>query len=266
MRRTEAGAAVGRIELTVGTRLDLDAERRAAVDRAFAARRAANPGLWNGPFFLFEDVALAGDHFTATARPTDYATFLDWRGRGFPGEIHTHIFPVPAVTTSDDRLLVGVMGAATANAGLAYPPSGSFDDADVVAGRLDPVANMGRELSEEAGIDIAGLRPDPGFVVLSSGPRRLALVKRWRSPLGAAELASAIADHLGRERDPELAGFDFVAFERRLAPARTVGYVNTLLGLLEASARSGGSGGIAGAAAALSSGSESVPETAGEPS
>jgi 8-oxo-dGTP pyrophosphatase MutT (NUDIX family) len=192
--------------------------------------------LWNGPFFLFEAAGFDGGAFRALARPTDYATFLEWRGRGFPGDHHTHIFPVPALTTADRRLLVGVMGRSTANAGLAYPPSGSFDHLDVVGERLDPVANMVRELAEEVGIDAADFAPDPGFTVIASGPRRLALVKRWRTPLPAADLAAAIDDHLGRESDPELSGFDFVAFDARLDPARTAGYVNPLLALLEASA------------------------------
>ncbi len=232
---TETGRRARRIYLRIGPPLDLTPEHRAAVERHFAAMTAVNPKLWNGPFFLFETAGFDGDGFRATARPTDYATFLEWRGRGFPGDLHTHIFPVPALTTADGRLLVGVMGRSTANAGLAYPPSGSFDHLDVVGEWLDPVANMVRELAEEVGIDAAEFTPDPGFTVIASGPRRLALVKRWRTPLRAADLAAAIAAHLGSESDPELGGFDFVAFDARLDPARTVGYVNPLLALLEAS-------------------------------
>ena len=229
------GRRVERIELEVGAPLALDPARRAAVADHFAAMTAANPKLWNGPFFLFENTRFDGDAFRATARTTDYATFLEWRGRGFPGDLHTHIFPVPALTTADRRLLVGVMGRSTANAGLAYPPSGSFDHLDVTGDRLDPVANMVRELAEEVGIDTADFAPDPGFTVFASGPRRLALVKRWRTGLAAADLVAAIDDHLGREHDPELGGFDFVGFETRLDPSRTVGYVNPLLALLETS-------------------------------
>ena len=241
------------IELRVGVPLVLEADHRAAVERHFAAATAANPKLWNGPFFLFEEADFDGETFRATARPTDYATFLEWRGRGFPGEIHTHIFPVPALTTADRRLLVGVMGRHTANAGLAYPPSGSFDHLDVAGERLDPVANMMRELAEEVGLDVHDFRPEAGYTVLTSGRRRLALVKRWRSPLTAAELAGAIAAHLGREHDPELGGFDFVDFTARYDASRTVGYVNTLLGLLEASEEDGAGGGIAEVDGRLSS-------------
>ncbi len=228
----ETGRPVDRIELEVGDPLVLDAARQAVVDARFAEVKARNPALWNGPFFLFEAARIEGDAFRATARPTDYATFLAWRAEGFPGTLHSHVFPVPAVTTVDRRLLVGVMGGSTANAGLAYPPSGSFDHEDVDGDRLDPVANMVRELGEEVGIDAGDLAADPGFTVLASGRRRLALVKRWRSPRRAADLAASIEAHLGRETDPELGGFDFVGFDHRFAATKTVGYVNTLLGLL----------------------------------
>lgn len=231
------GRPVADIDLTVAAPLDLDADRRAAVAAHFAEVTAANPKVWNGPFFLFEDVRVEGDAFRATARPTDYATFLHWRSLGFPGDRHTHVFPVPAVTTADARLLVGVMGRTTSNAGLAYPPSGSFDHHDVVGSRIDPVANMVRELGEEVGIDAADLAPEPGFTVLSSGPGRIALVKRWRTPRRAAELAAEIAAHIGAEADPELGGFDFVPFSHRFDPAKTVPYVDALLTLLAATER-----------------------------
>ena len=228
---------VARIELAVAAPLEVADARRGEIAAHFADLTAANPKLWNGSFFLFEDVRVEGDAFRATARPTDYATFLHWRGRGFPGEGHTHVFPVPAVTTADDRLLVGVMGRSTSNAGLAYPPSGSFDHLDLADGRLDPVANMVRELGEEVGMDAARLIPQPGFTVLDSGPGRLALIKRWRARETAADLAAAIAAHIGGEPDPELGGFDFVPFSHRFDAAKTVPYVNALLALLEASGR-----------------------------
>ena len=229
-----SGRRVDRVDLVVGAPIEHAADHAAAVAAHFAAERAANPKLWNGPFFLFEDVRVDADAFRATARPTDYATFLHWRAEGYPGPVRTHVFPVPAVTTLDHRLLVGVMGPATSNPGLAYPPSGSFDHHDVVGDRLDPVANMVRELAEEAGIDAALLAPEPGFTVLSSGHGRLALVKRWRSPRAAADLAAAVARHIGAEADPELGGFEVVPFSRRFDPAKTVPYVDTLLTLLAA--------------------------------
>jgi len=61
------GRPVERIELPVGAPLELDAPRREAVAANFAAMTAVNPKLWNGPFFLFEDVGFDGEVFRATA-------------------------------------------------------------------------------------------------------------------------------------------------------------------------------------------------------
>lgn len=227
---------VDAIDLEIAAPLALDAAERASIAAHFERMRTTNPDLWNGSFFLFEDVVVTGGRFCARARPTDYATFLHWRAAGYPEGPHTHIFPVPAVTTADDRLLVGIMGRTTANAGLSYPPSGSFDADDIVGDRLDPVANMMRELGEEVGIDAGRLTPDPGFTVLGSGKGRLALVKRWRTSATAAEFADEIAAHLGGAAHQELGGFDFLTFDRRLAAEATVPYVGTLLRLLHENA------------------------------
>lgn len=227
---------VARVDLPVAAPLRLAPERASAVRDHFAQAQAANPRLWNGPFYLFDDPRIADGGFVAEGRATDFATFLEWRAGGYRAGGEAHVFPVAAVTTTDRRLLVGAMGGGTANAGLSYPPSGSFDPHDLVDGRLDPVANMVRELGEEAGLDPSAFTAEDGFTVIGSGIGRLALVKRFRAPMTAAELAAIIAAHLATDADPELAGFDFLPFTTRLAPERTVPYVNVLLSLLEGEA------------------------------
>ncbi|TBW35384.1 NUDIX hydrolase [Siculibacillus lacustris] len=224
-----APVSVAAVDLTVdAVPLSATDAERAAVAAHFAAATAANPKIWNGPFYLFEragPVTAAG--FSAHARRTDFATFLHWRAA--PDARFTHIFPVAAVTTADDRLLVGVMGAATANPGKIYPPSGSFDPDDETDGRLDPVANMVRELAEEVGLDVAGLTPDPGFVLYPAGPCRIAIVRRFRAPAPSAAYAPAIAAHVAADPHQELAAFRFLGFDERIAPTATVGYVDALL-------------------------------------
>ncbi len=225
------------IEIAVGGPLILDAAREAAVRDHWAAATEANPTLWNGSAFLFEGTTVAGGVFSATARPTDYATLLHALRRGFDRADLLHVFPVPAVTTADGALLVGRQGATTANAGLAYPPSGSFDADDRVGDRIDPVANMARELAEEVGLALADFVADPGWWMIPSGPSRLALVKRLRSTLPAAALAERIAaiDH----DDPhgEIERIAFLPFEAPLAGEKTVPYVPRLLALLSAEDR-----------------------------
>ena len=232
------GVAVVAVELTIGAPLVRDPAWAAAVAQDWAATAAANPRLWNGSFFLFEDVVLEpGKQFAATARPTDFATFLHWRRPAEPDDRFMHVFPVAAVTTADGRLLVGVQSGTTANPGRAYPPSGSFDDDDRSAdGRLDPIANMVRELAEEVGLDAATLTAEPGFTVIASGPRRRALVKRWRTSARAAELAPRLSAHVAADAHGELSAVRFLGFDERLAEAEGVPYVNRLLALLAAEA------------------------------
>jgi 8-oxo-dGTP pyrophosphatase MutT (NUDIX family) len=224
------------VDLVVDDRpLVLSAVERAAIEAGFDAARTTNPALWNGAFYLFDavDTAVEGC-FAARARATDFATFLHWRAAAEPDPRFTHVFPVAAVTTADDRLLVGVMGPATANPGRIYPPAGSFDPTDATAGRLDPVANMVRELKEEVGLDIAAFPADPGYTVYASGPRRFALVKRWRAPGPSADYAASIATHVAEDPEQELAGFRFLDFDEQPAAAITVGYVGPLLADLAA--------------------------------
>lgn len=206
-----------------------DVTEREAIRAGWVERAAANPALWNGAFYLFDRVEIEpGRIFRGRARATDFATFLHWRAVP-PDERFAHVFPVAAVTSRDDRLLVGVMGRRTANADLAYPPAGSLDDDDRVADRLDPTANIRRELAEEVGLDLDDLIADPGWWVTSSGPRRFALIKRYRSTRSAAELDEGISRHLALDPDGELASARFVPFDERLREDATVPYVNRLL-------------------------------------
>lgn len=225
------------IDIVAGDPLVLDAEHTADVERHWAAAIAANPTLWNGSAFLFEGATVRDGVFTATARATDYATLLHALRSGFRGEDVHHVFPVPAVTSADGALLIGRQGATTANAGLAYPPSGSFDADDRVGDRIDPFVNMSRELAEEVGLSIDDFAADPGWLLIPAGPSRIALVKRLRTPLTAAELAAGIA--AGDHDDPhgEIERVALVPFEAPLAIEATVPYVPRLLALLAAEDR-----------------------------
>lgn len=224
---------LSRIDIVVADEpLRLAADERRAVEAHWARAKADNPALWNGAAFLFETIALRDGAFSAVARPTDYATLLLRLRVGLPGRATAHVFPVPAVTSRDGRLLVGRQSSSTANAGLRYPPSGSFDADDVVDGRLDPIANMRRELAEEAGLDLAALTPDPSWWALPSGEGRIALTRRFRSPLDADALAATIADRVEIGPDGELDQIDFLDPRRPLALSSTVPYVPLLLDLL----------------------------------
>lgn len=211
-------------------RFDLDEDEGAAVAEHWRAAVAASPALWNGSAFLFEAPSIRDGVFAATARPTDFATLLFRLRVGLPRHDTAHVFPVAAVTSRDRRLLVGRQAPGGANAGRAYPPSGSFDADDVVGDRLDPVANMRRELAEEVGLDLDAFAADVDWWAIPSGAGRVALVRRHRSGLPAEALLAAIAAGPG---DPhgELDRVDFVGYDPPFALVDTVPYVPLLAGL-----------------------------------
>lgn len=228
---------ISAIELTVGDPLALDVELAESVAAHWRAAVAANPALWNGSAFLFERPAIVDGVFSARARPTDFATLLYRLRVGFARPATAHVFPVAAVTSRDGQLLVGRQGRGSANAGLAYPPSGSFDATDVVDGRLDPVANMRRELTEEVGLDLDAFPADEQWWALPSGIGRIALVRRHRSPLPAAALRAEALAGRAAASDDELDHIDLVGGETRLAEPATVPYVPLLLDLIAAERR-----------------------------
>jgi 8-oxo-dGTP pyrophosphatase MutT (NUDIX family) len=228
---------VARIDITVGAPPALAAAERAAIAAHWAREVAANPALWNGSGFVFAAPAIREGTFHAVARPTDFATQLYRLRVGLPGHDLYHVFPVPAVTTRDRRLLIGRQAAQTANGGLSYPPSGSFDHDDVVDGRLDPIVNMRRELAEEVGLALDGLEAAADWWVIPSGPRTLALVRPHRSPLDAAALGARIAAARAASGEDELDRIDFPPLDAPLAATATVPYVPLLVDLLAAEER-----------------------------
>ena len=207
-------------------------ERRAAILDGFARLKQEKPALWNGPFFLFDQLRIEtadGARLIAEGAATDFATFLDWRAGDPLDRRFAHVFPVGAIVTADDRLLVGRMGAHTANPGRLYPPSGSFDPQDLADGRLDPVANAVREIDEEVGLDPTGWASEPGFWIVPSGVHRYAIVKVYRAPETAAALQARVEAFLPDGSDGELDGVVFVRLDDRLDPALSAAYVNPLL-------------------------------------
>lgn len=227
------------LDLTIcSAALDPAASLKTAISAHWHQRLAANSRLFNGSAFLFDAPRIDGDTrtLTATGAPTDYATFLYWRH--FRDEMpYHHLFPVGAIVTSDERLLIGRMSVHTANAGRLYPPAGSFDRDDVRAADdgtllLDPLANIAREIGEEIGLKIDAVRPDDGWLMLPSTPRAHALVKILRLDLTSTMLRPAIEQHIAEDPDQELAEVHFAPFTTRYPEGAASPYVNDLLAYL----------------------------------
>lgn len=236
--------AVAEVDLRIRSDPHLfDPADQARIDERWAAVSTRNPRLWNGPFFLFDRIdvrdAETGRRFVGEGAPTDFASFLDWRDRTPLDPRFSHVFPVGAVVTADDRLMIGRMGALTANPGRLYPPSGSFEPSDLLidgdAARLDPVANMVREIAEEVGLDARSWPLDPGWLIVESGPRRHAVVRVIRAPETAAELAARAEAFIAGDAEPELDGVLFPRLGEMVDPVLSVPYVNRLLAHLGSS-------------------------------
>ncbi len=144
---------------------------------------------------------------------TRYATFTYYRDtRHADARIAdariANAFAAIVPWTSDGAVLLGEMGARTANAGQLYFPCGTPDPDDIQGARVDLAGSAARELAEETGLAL----PDEAETdwVLLEGEGQLAFLRPVRFPETAARLVARIADHLGAEAEPELAGMHVV--------------------------------------------------------
>lgn len=131
--------------------LDYAEANRAAIKAYWRRLMVGKDRLWNGPFFLFNHVALTDGHLSGRAHRTDYATFLHWRDHGRPAP-NIHLTGTSMPVTADGVLIAVRMAAHTVNAGQVYFPAGSLDECDLVGGRFDVTGNIRRELAEETGL------------------------------------------------------------------------------------------------------------------
>ncbi|MDR3493060.1 MAG: NUDIX hydrolase [Ancalomicrobiaceae bacterium] len=215
------------------------AAERAAIEAHWQRVLAANPKLWNGSAFLFDGWRVDDGGFSAEGALTDFAAFLHWRSLPANERRHFHLFPVGAIISRDQRLLVGRMSAHTANAGRHYPPSGSFDASDLVplgngTARLDVEANMYREISEELGLAADRFDPESCWLLFPSSPNAHALVRLLHVPETSDDLSPEIRAHMAADPHQELEDIRFIDYDTRFAPQASVPYVNDLLAYLAA--------------------------------
>ena len=182
---------------------------RPKVEAHWAACLTANPHLWNGRVLGTiapgepGGIVVDGGVLTGEAVEGDFAGFLAWRDWGFPEIGIRNLFGSALVLSSDGALILGVMGATTANAGRIYPPGGSLEPADVDAdGNVDVVASIERELREETGL-IAAEAAMEGMLVAFDGPR-VSIGRVFRFPVKADDLVAIIMDDLDRQEEREL--------------------------------------------------------------
>jgi 8-oxo-dGTP pyrophosphatase MutT (NUDIX family) len=201
---------VDRLELAFAPRpWPFAVERRDEIDAHFAEIKRRKPGVWNGRMLMLYDYTLSNRTLRGAYLETDYASFLAWRHWGFPDRAMRNCFAMGAIQSADGAFVLGIMNDHTASAGSVYFPSGTPEPGDVAGMSVDLEAGLWRELMEETGLGKDDLAAERGWDAVLAG-RRIALMKRVRSPQRAEELGARIRGHLAREQQPELKDVHFV--------------------------------------------------------
>lgn len=173
-----------------------------AIAARWGAARAANPALFNGIVHLCSDARRHGDVFHATVHPVRFATLMFWRQHPDKGGLR-NTFGDVILRGSDGPVLLGRMAPNTANAGRWCLPGGSFDDRDVVDGRIDPTACILRECAEETGLERDSFDLAPQLLVYRDALR--VAHARVATLLDTAQAARRrIRAFLAADPDPEL--------------------------------------------------------------
>ncbi len=193
---------------------------------------AAKPALFDGTVLIAEGLTVDGGRLSATLRPIPFSAFLAWRDWGYPVKGLTHLSAAAAIVSADGAVILGTMGAHTANAGRTYLVGGTPDLSDVAAdGTVDLVATAARELAEETGLSATG--PVAEALVVRDHPRAV-VVAVHRFPITADNLAGEIRRFLAADPEPELSDVVIVRSVADLdspgVPATTRAVVRHLLG------------------------------------
>jgi hypothetical protein len=202
-------------------------ENAAAIAAHWQARIARSPGMFDGTVLLCSAWAIADGIARLDLFATRYATFTYYRDVRHADARIANAFAAIVPWTADGAVLLGEMGAHTANAGQLYFPCGTPDPDDVRGDGVDLAGSAGRELTEETGL---ALPEDAGTDwVLLEGEGQLAFLRPVRFPEPADLLDARIAAHLRSEAEPELAGMQVVRGPADIDPARMPAFVRAYL-------------------------------------
>lgn len=193
----------------VSVRLDpaphpFETANAAAIAAHWKEAVAANPTLFNGQVALLSDLALRDGALAGRCHIVRYSTFLYWRSVrpiGGAGHVYAHAMLVGA----DGALLAVRMAPHTVNAGMVYFAAGSFEPEDFRDGEADLDFNIHREVREETGLDITGLRRERDYHLVSKRTGT-ALFRRYVLDEPAEAAAERIRAHVAGESEPEIVG------------------------------------------------------------
>ena len=201
--------------------------RRGEIDAHFTKLRADTPDMWNGRVLMMRQGGIADGVLSGSYLETDFASFIAWRDWGFPDTTMYNCFAMAALRAADGAFLLGQMGAHTATAGQIYFAAGTPDPNDIVGDTVDLERGVIRELTEETGLTLADVTPQPGWTATPLG-QRIALMKIVQAREDAESLRERICGFLARQQAPELSDMHIVRSIDDLDP-RMPPYVRTYL-------------------------------------
>lgn len=202
-------------------------ERRAEIDAHFAKLRVEKPQMWNGRVLMMRRGTIADGILAGAYLETDFASFIAWRDWGFPDTTMRNCFAMAALRAADGAFLLGQMGPHTATAGQIYFAAGTPDPADIVGDTVDLERGVIRELTEETGLTLADVTPQPGWTATPFG-QRIALMKVVQAREDAGALRERIRADFARQQAPELSDMHIVRTLADLDP-RMPPYVRAYL-------------------------------------
>lgn len=188
-----------------------------AIATNWRASSSANPALFNGTVHLCASAEVTGDILTATCHAIRFATLMFWRKQAFEGGLR-NTFGDVILRGSDGSILLGHMATRTANAGRWCLPGGSFDENDVIDGRIDPAGCIRRECAEETGLRPGEYSPDPRLLVYRDD-RIVAFTQVATLPVSGPEARDRVIRFLDNDPEPEL---DDIRLVRSVADAEAL--------------------------------------------
>ena len=180
------------------------AAERVRIDAHWKALKAEKPEMWNGEILMARNLTIADGVLHGEAFVADYASFVAWTDWGWPDISVYNCFGAALVVASDGALLYGQMAGWTTNAGQTYPPGGTLDLNDVVAGgSVDILGSIERELTEETGLCARDAEAGRLFAVFDG--QRFSVAQELRFCEDAATLATRARVHIAAQKSSELA-------------------------------------------------------------
>lgn len=235
MHRLPPTAEATRLDIRLSVDpLGFSVREAARIAATFAAAKARNPALFDGPILLFSPSTVDGPSLTATAYRTRYSSLTTLIAHPETGRDAYNLFGAAAIVGSDGGVVLGRMGPRTAGAGEVKFPGGTPDEEDVTAaGGVDIVGSIFREMAEETGLSASEVRLDELLILVDDHPF-FAVVGVLRFPVPAESLAERVRAFLAADPEPELAGVEVVRPGASLDPAVVPAYTRAALAQIAA--------------------------------